>query len=295
MRPVFADPKTDLVFRRLFGEEAHKHLTISLLDSLIGLEGERRIAELTLLREDGRPRVAEPRRTRVDARCRDHRGNAFVVELRVLLVEAVERSVVYNGSKTYVGQLEAGEPHPALEDVVAVSLCDAVLWPSEPGEPEVPLVSRWRMQEAQGGRLGLGSVRYVLVELPKLPMDKVPENAAEEWAWIFRHAETLDAIPDTLTTPQARAALEAIRTRWFDDEVWDEYDRARLAAHDARDAVLRAVGQARVEGLRAAVRDLCDVLQIERGSTHEASISRGDEASLRALRDALKRDRRWPT
>ena len=26
MRPLFADPKTDLVFKRIFGDEAHKDM-----------------------------------------------------------------------------------------------------------------------------------------------------------------------------------------------------------------------------------------------------------------------------
>jgi hypothetical protein len=31
--PTFADPKTDFVFKRIFGAEAHKHLLIELLNA----------------------------------------------------------------------------------------------------------------------------------------------------------------------------------------------------------------------------------------------------------------------
>src|SRR4051812_49217502 len=34
MRPVFADPKTDFVFKRIFGSEVHKPLLIELLNAL---------------------------------------------------------------------------------------------------------------------------------------------------------------------------------------------------------------------------------------------------------------------
>jgi predicted transposase/invertase (TIGR01784 family) len=248
MRPVFADPRTDFVFQRLFGEDEHKHLTIALLDALLGLEGDRCIAELSFLRDEGRPRVPELKRSAVDARCRDRRGTTFVVELQVLAVEGFEKRVVYNACRTYVGQLGKGDPYPTLDHVIAVSLCDFVLWPSVPGEPDVPLVSRWRMQEAQGARVALGQVRYVFVELPKLAMDRLPTTAAEEWAWVFRHAETLDAIPEALKDPQPRAALEAARTRWFDEEEWDEYDRARVAEQDARETLALALTQGHAEG-----------------------------------------------
>ena len=37
-RPTFADPKTDFVFKRIFGSEPHKHLLIELLNALLELE-----------------------------------------------------------------------------------------------------------------------------------------------------------------------------------------------------------------------------------------------------------------
>lgn len=49
MRPVFADPKTDFIFKRIFGSEPHKHLLTGLLNTLLELEGDRRIRDLTYL------------------------------------------------------------------------------------------------------------------------------------------------------------------------------------------------------------------------------------------------------
>lgn len=108
MRPVFADPKTDFVFKRLFGTEEHKDLTIALLNALLGLEGERRIVDLTFLREEERPRVAEMKLSIVDVKCCDAGGTRYVVEMQVLNVEGFEKRVVYNASKAYVNQLGAG-------------------------------------------------------------------------------------------------------------------------------------------------------------------------------------------
>ena len=44
-RPTFADPKTDFIFKRIFGTEPHKHLLIQLLNTLLELDEGRRIAE----------------------------------------------------------------------------------------------------------------------------------------------------------------------------------------------------------------------------------------------------------
>jgi hypothetical protein len=49
MRPLFADPKTDFVFKRIFGIEEHKPLLIALLNGLLELDEEHRVVEVELL------------------------------------------------------------------------------------------------------------------------------------------------------------------------------------------------------------------------------------------------------
>ena len=46
MQPVFADPKTDFVFKRIFGTEGRKALLIALLNHMLEREGERRILDV---------------------------------------------------------------------------------------------------------------------------------------------------------------------------------------------------------------------------------------------------------
>lgn len=74
MRPVFADPKTDFVFKKLFGTEDHKDLLIALLNALLGLTEDRGIVDVTFLRGEERPPVRELKFSVVDVKCRDARG-----------------------------------------------------------------------------------------------------------------------------------------------------------------------------------------------------------------------------
>ena len=59
MHPVFADPKTDFVFKRIFGDEKHKPLLIALLNDLLELKGPRRIADVEHLPAEQRVAVPE--------------------------------------------------------------------------------------------------------------------------------------------------------------------------------------------------------------------------------------------
>jgi hypothetical protein len=149
MRPLFADPKTDFVFKKLFGTEEHKPLLMALLNGLLELDEAHRVVQVELL-----PPVQELKYSIVDVKCTDARGAHCVVEMQVLNVEGFEKRVVYNVAKAYTGQLEAGQPYPDLNDVIGVTVCDFELWPRAQW-PRVPMLSRWRMQEQHGGDPGL--------------------------------------------------------------------------------------------------------------------------------------------
>lgn len=302
MRAVFADLKTDFVFKKVFGAVEHKDLLIALLNALLALSGDRAIAEVTFLRKEERPRVEELKFSVVDVKCRDGRGTVFMVEMQVLNVAGFEKRVVYNASKAYVGQLAGGDDYPKLNDVIAVSICDFVLWPDAPDAPAVPLVSHWRIQEQRGGRTGLTQVQYVFVELPKYPIDRVPSGSVEEWAYVFRMGSKLDAVPAALHDRATRQALEAARSAQFTAAEWETYDRAKVAEQDARGALqfAEARGEARgkaegkAEGLRVAIETACDVLGIALDDARRAHLATMDADALDGLLVALRRDRTWP-
>ena len=248
MRSLYADPKNDFVFKRLFGTESNKDLLIALLNDLLETTAKRAIINVEYLREEQRPRIPEMKYSAVDVKCQEKSGRVFVVEMQVLNVEGFEKRVVYNGSKAYVNQLDVGVEYGELNDVVAVSICDFVLWPAKKGKPEVPLLSRWRMKEV-GGRDGLSQIQYVFVELPKLSKASVPKTPVEQWVWLFRNAASLDRAPTTPLATGPKKALIASQTAAFTRADWEDYERAAFAQQDAKNAFILASKQGRAEGL----------------------------------------------
>ncbi|MBI4819501.1 MAG: Rpn family recombination-promoting nuclease/putative transposase, partial [Deltaproteobacteria bacterium] len=111
-RPIFADPKTDFVFKRIFGSEAHKDLLIELLNDLLELQGSHRLVDVTFLHPEQRIPIDGMKLSIVDVKCTDASGTTYVVEMQVLNVEGFERRVVYNVSKSYTTQLRTGEGYP---------------------------------------------------------------------------------------------------------------------------------------------------------------------------------------
>ena len=255
MHAVFADPKTDFVFKRIFGSEARKPLLIALLNHLLELDGDRRILDVQHLSGEQHVDVAELKLSIVDVKCTDASGRRFVVEMQVLKVEGFEKRVVYNASKAYVMQLRNAEEYPALCDVVGVTLCNFNLWTEQDsaGRYKVPMLSRWRMQEQHSGERGLSQMQYAFLELPKYAAGDQPETLIDKWAYFFREAKNLDVVPPALSEGPFRAALEVARTATFSAEEWEAYERAKMAEQDARGALAVARQEGVAEGHKSGV------------------------------------------
>jgi predicted transposase/invertase (TIGR01784 family) len=248
--PVFADPKTDFVFKRVFGAEERKPLLIALLNHLLELEGKHLILDVQHLSLEQHVAVPELKLSIVDVKCTDASGRRFVVEMQVAKVEGLDKRIVYNASKAYVMQLRSAEEYPTLCDVVGVTICSFKLWPKKEknGSFKVPMLSRWRMQEQHSGSLGLPQVQYAFLELPKYTAGDAPRTLVEKWAYFFREAKNLDVVPPALSEGPFREALEVTRMATFTHAEWELYERAKMAEQDARGALAVAHQEGKAEG-----------------------------------------------
>ena len=299
MRPTFADPKTDFIFKRIFGSESHKHLLIGLLNTLLELEEGELIVDLSYLGSEQRVPLPEMKLSIVDVKCIDQRDVRYVVEMQLFNVQGFEERVIYNASKAYTLQLRTSEDYHRLRGVVGVTICDFELWPEPPEKdgPPVPMLSRWRMQEQHTGARGLPQVQYVFLELPKYPADNKPETLVEKWALFFRDAENFDVIPPELDEEPFREAFEIVRMAQLSEEDFEAYEQSKMAEQDARGAL----GLARKEGealgeertLRRNIRELCEALDIDWDAQRNEEVEALSLEALRALWQRLLRDRRW--
>ena len=297
VRALFADPRTDFVFHRLFGTEEHRDLLVALLNALLELDDAHRVVQVDLLPPEQRPQIDELKYSIVDVKCVDAKGTRYVVEMQVLNVEGFEKRVVYNAAKAYTSQLARAQPYPELNDVIGISICNFELWPR--GQtPEVPMLSRWRMQEQHGGATGLGQLQLVFLELPKYDTSREPRTIVEKWAYFFRETRHLTSVPPALSEPPLSTALEVARAAGFSEADWDAYIRAEIALQDGRGALSLArkqgLAEGRVDGLRAGIEGICDVLGIELTQARRAEIERRDTEALDALLKAIRQTRKWP-
>ncbi len=307
LRPLFADPKTDVIFKKIFGQKAHQNLLIDLLNALLELDPDHRIVSLEYLSPEQLPLRDKLKLSILDVKCTDAQGTRYVVEMQVIEVESFQKRVVYNACKSYTTQLGVGENYPRLNDVIAVTLTDFLLWPQTEGTTgaptyRVPMLSRWHQQEQHRGALGLGEVQYVFLELPKYQTETKPKTVVEKWAYFFREARSLDRVPEELSEGPYAQALEVARVANLTEEEWTEYEREKMAEQDFRGGLSLAerrgqeLGEERGEerGLRQAVRSLCQVLEIAIGPERAAALDQMSLADLNRWLQHLVQHRRLP-
>lgn len=220
----FGDLKNDFVFRRIFASKPD--ILCGLLNDLLERSAEQTIESIEYLPSEHLPLVPGFKLSILDVRCKDRSGATFVVEMQLVHVAGFDKRVVYNGCKAYVGQLKAGDPYTNLTDVVAISICDFVLWPDDEliakGLTPVPMLSRWNMRERHSHNHGLLQVQYAFLELPKLS-NAPPKTGAEIWAWLFVHGHELREIPESLPQGPYRQALDMANQATFTEEEFDAY------------------------------------------------------------------------
>ena len=309
-RPLFADPKADVIFKKIFGQKSQENLLIGLLNALLELDEAHRIVSLEYLSPEQLPQRRDLKLSILDVKCTDAQGTRYVVEMQVIEVEGFQKRVVYNACKAYTTQLGVGDDYPKLNDVIAVTITDFLLWPAPEGAASrVPMLSRWRMQEQHGGELGLGEVQYVFLELPKYAAGRRPRTLVEKWAHFFRVTPSLERIPEELAEGPFLQALEVARVANLSEEEWTEYERQKMAEQDYRGGIALAERRARESGqrqgerqgedrgaavVRQTIADLCDLLDLRISDEQATALASMSLSELDTLRQHIKAHRRWP-
>ena len=103
----FINPFTDFGFKRIFGQEINKDLTIDFLNLL--LDGERHITDLTIKNPEMQPEREDERLIVFDLYCESDDGTRFIVEMQAARQNFfLDRSLYYQ-SRAIVAQGQKGK------------------------------------------------------------------------------------------------------------------------------------------------------------------------------------------
>ena len=168
--PHYLDPKNDYAFKRVFGE--HKHLCISLINSMLPLE--KPVVSIEYQPSELIPTLPGLRNSIVDVRCTDTEGRQFLVEMQMYWTVSFTSRVLFNASKAYIKQLKKNEEFKFLQPVYALNFVNEIFEKSP--EKANDFYHHYKIVNIKDTNKQIEGLEFVFIELPKFK----PSNRAEQ-------------------------------------------------------------------------------------------------------------------
>lgn len=207
----YLDPKADLTFKKVFGE--HADLVISLLNALLPLSPEEEILEVEYLTPELVPENPLRKNSIVDVRCRDNRGRHFIVEMQMVWSPEFEQRVLFNASKAYVRQAEAGKDYDLLQPVYSLNLVNEIF------EPQLAeYYHYYKMVHVEHTEKVIDGLHLIFVELPKFTPHTFAEKKMQVlWLrYLTEINENTSEVPEELlANPEIKKALDQLHESAF--------------------------------------------------------------------------------
>ncbi|MBX9831203.1 Rpn family recombination-promoting nuclease/putative transposase [Candidatus Babeliales bacterium] len=218
----FLDPKIDLAFKKLFGSEDHKRVTISFLNTMLEYTDDRRIETIQFLNNEQLPVSAEKKENILDIFCTDRSGRKFIIEMQNAWMRAFGSRIVYYGAKTYTNQLGKAMPYDDLNPVTVVAITKQFeVFPKKPSHKSIHYLVDSKTYEHD-----LDDLTFVFIELPKFTK-KEHELVTNEDKWLFLLKEIgfYNHIPEPLKQAEFGEACQLLNLITLSDSEQSLYER----------------------------------------------------------------------
>lgn len=247
MLSKFLNPKNDLAFKRIFGNEKNQYILIHFLNDIFNLQ-EIPIKSVIFLKTNQDPEIAAQRESIVDVLCENTHGDKFIVEMQVDKEPGFTKRAQYYAAKTYIEQRDKGTNYAELKNVTFLAITDFILFPQKKG-----YLCHHAMLDRESGEHDLKDFSFTFLELPKFKKKKSElKNIIEKWTYFFKNAEHTSAqdLPSIVGSDHIiqRAYEELDRYAWTIEEL-RAYDKVDMKK-EANKAVMAGVrAEGRAEGI----------------------------------------------
>ena len=248
----FISPQNDFAFKRIFGDEQHKEVLISFLNSVLDLSGEREVVEVQIVDPYQVPRLKQFKETILDIKATCQSGRQFIVEMQVEHQHHFYKRALYYSSKAYAEQLKIGDDFTELKPVYFIGVLNFEAMPGS------RYLSRHQILDAETHEQHLYDFEFCFIELPKFAKHESElQSVVDKWIFFLKNlgakgGEGKDFARIFASDPPLLQALDiALYHSMSEDElyVYEGRERRRLIeAETTRTAVRKAEVKAHAEG-----------------------------------------------
>ncbi len=213
------DPKADLVFKKIFGN--NKDLIKSFLNNILPLSEDALIDTLEYLPSEQVPRTPFKKYSIVDVRCCDQKGRIFIVEMQMGWSDSFKSRLQFGAAKAYVSQLEKGDQYELLNPVYGLSLIGEIF-----DHKTDEWYHHYKTVNIKDTNKQIKGLELIFVELPKFKATTHWERKLGIlWIRFLNEINKMTEIPAEFTNvPEISRAIELTQEASFSDAELAEYD-----------------------------------------------------------------------
>jgi predicted transposase/invertase (TIGR01784 family) len=259
----FANPKNDIAFKKIFGDEKHKEVLISFLNSVLDFKGKREIKSVTLTNPYQLPNIEELKETILDIKATNQNNEEFIVEMQKKGGSNFAKRSLYYTSKAYVNQIDKAMDFKQLKKVYYIALVDFNIFDN------TSFISRHLIINQETTKQDLKDFEFTFIELKKFNLElKECDTIVKKWIYFINNASSLDLIPKELQNiKEFKTAFQTANTYTWNKHELEVYDYLFLKEANDIDALKSAENKGIQKGEQnkaiEIAKNLLDVLDNE--------------------------------
>lgn len=262
---IFLDPKSDIAFKKLFGDLAHKNILISFLNSVLERTEGQLITDVTMNNTNNVAETPLSKMSIVDVRCTDQADNQYIIEMQIVTQKNYAARAQYYSSLALSRQLGVGEKYDKLIPVIFVGVLDFALFKN------INYLSHHFILDKETLNHELKHLEFHFIELEKFnkTLDQIT-SILDKWIYFLRHAASMEKAPATFKEPVIKEAFDILsQSNWTRSELeaYDRYLDAFRSASGQFDAAYelgetKGKEEGKLAGKLEVAQQLLDILDI---------------------------------
>ncbi len=239
----FVDVKSDIAFKKIFGNEHKKEILISFLNAVLDLRGDREIGDIEILNPYQMPKMEGLKETILDIKAVDKSGVTFIVEIQIQKQKGFEKRVLYYTSKAYIAQLGKGDDYHVLNQVIYIGVVDFKIFNG------FNYLTRHLILNTDTLKQEFKDFEFNFIELPKFTKtENEVESIVEKWIYFIKNAYSLEMVPKSADFVAIKEAYEIANEGTWSKKEFEVYEYWQMRLQDERGALEYAVENALIRG-----------------------------------------------
>ena len=222
------NPRIDMVFKRIFGVEENKDLTLSLINSIVSLEDQ--VSEITLLNPYNPKNFANDKLSILDIKAKAKDGKRFNIEIQVSDEADYDKRALYYWARLYAEQLKSGQDYGKLSKAIGIHILNFTSLPDAKRYHNA-----FHLKEKKDNFHHFSDLEIHTIELNKFDASLPKElsefvvklkTSLDIWSSFLTRNNLLDAdtLPPEINKPELKKALGILEQINFTDEERNAYE-----------------------------------------------------------------------